>query len=669
MKKKICKISALAVIASILLSGCSTTPSAAVSTGGSTSGSDTSTVANKVNVYSYADFGTVQLTVNNALLTGDEVEVGSTVLVSVTPDNGYKLNSLTLNGIDISTTKAFITSAGQTYTVFASFKADDESDAGNYLIEFEDNTPIFGVGVGESEILETTVYGPSSSIEFVSSDTRICMVNASTGEVTGIKPGFASVTASLKNDSDLFITKPVFVEPSYISQMIEDYQSDIEDGGAVFDGDLIYRDISLLSTETSVRKNENTEHLLFGDYDINCDLSGVLGQALAFAFSENSEFSSSALSITLTQGYLYTTSKDSDGNYGYYSKTNPLEVVTTLFGEYLPRLGTLLYEMGEISETDFSSVYPIINTMIDFNEDPAVGIQLSTIALSSSATVLSDLRDWALEKYHETNNAGYMLIAFFLPSEETTLTEMSLKYASDTKKCSFVIKAKGEDDEEITFADLSIAAQEDAVVSEDMFTSLLSDFESIDSEISNITTINDKIYNLSYLQQNFDSLYDSIVFSNSKMEYEYINYNTYYYPLIADIENKMLLNSQQVFGPYAVLKFDDGKNDLRNSALAVKNDVIHPLAFVYGQPESKEEETQVLTYDGKYAVSAQKVDSETSLTEDEIITYLSIDDSTGSITILKDAVDEGIVFTVTPTVSDDSGLVPVDFDFVVNTLD
>ena len=82
--------------------------------------------------------GSISLSVENNYCDIDDLEIGVTILVGVTPETGYVLDTLTVNNEDIKDSRKFVISEKIEYDVVATFKT---SETTNEFASLEIKTP------------------------------------------------------------------------------------------------------------------------------------------------------------------------------------------------------------------------------------------------------------------------------------------------------------------------------------------------------------------------------------------------------------------------------------------------------------------------------------------------------------------------------------------------
>ena len=107
--------------------------------------------------------GSISLSVENNYCDIDNLEIGVTILVGVTPENGYVLDTLTVNNEDIKDSRKFVISEKIEYDVVATFKT---SETTNEFASLEIKTPQNGTISLKNENIDLNKITLGTEIEF-----------------------------------------------------------------------------------------------------------------------------------------------------------------------------------------------------------------------------------------------------------------------------------------------------------------------------------------------------------------------------------------------------------------------------------------------------------------------------------------------------------------------
>ncbi|MCI7601597.1 MAG: hypothetical protein MSS77_00435, partial [Mollicutes bacterium] len=107
--------------------------------------------------------GSISLSVENNYCDIDNLEIGVTILVGVTPENGYVLDTLTVNNEDIKDSRKFVISEKIEYDVVATFKT---SETTNEFASLEIKTPKNGTISLKNENIDLNKITLGTEIEF-----------------------------------------------------------------------------------------------------------------------------------------------------------------------------------------------------------------------------------------------------------------------------------------------------------------------------------------------------------------------------------------------------------------------------------------------------------------------------------------------------------------------
>ncbi len=107
--------------------------------------------------------GSISLSVENNYCDIDNLEIGVTILVGVTPETGYVLDTLTVNNEDIKDSRKFVISEKIEYDVVATFKT---SETTNEFASLEIKTPQNGTISLKNENIDLNKITLGTEIEF-----------------------------------------------------------------------------------------------------------------------------------------------------------------------------------------------------------------------------------------------------------------------------------------------------------------------------------------------------------------------------------------------------------------------------------------------------------------------------------------------------------------------
>ena len=150
----------------------------------------------------YTD-NTYSITVNQTGGTGTvtlgktSAKYGDTVTISVTPPTNYKISSITGGGLNVGECESYngsFTMPASNVTITVNYVL-----AGTCAPHFAYGDQELVLGATVTNTASTNEYcddAPNSTFTYVSSDTTVATVNASTGLVTAKKPGTTTITAT-----------------------------------------------------------------------------------------------------------------------------------------------------------------------------------------------------------------------------------------------------------------------------------------------------------------------------------------------------------------------------------------------------------------------------------------------------------------------------------------
>ncbi len=340
----------------------------------------------------------------SALSEGNLATLNTSYTVTATPDNGYRLDSVSVNGTDITAALSFTpTDASVHYIVNAVFVVD--VDQGETKVVLKGKT---GVEVGNTMQLDTEVFGPNSMVTYKSSDTSLATVDQN-GLVTAVKPGFVTVTASsvLSTETkDISDNCTFFVMPSYISKMVDGMSAKDYDAGLSMCGELKIGFTALVSSVVNPDKKMETIPYTF-DFKLNPDASSY---ADIFNFSLDLDISKFTLGGMLTfmgpmllgrTASLTNLVLDYVGDgmigtslYGILKGNDVKEILTYSQLDVFSLVGKLLGSVLNLDKDTFNLTVPSIastlNSILTFDTDINKGISINKSTLDKADKWLAE---------------------------------------------------------------------------------------------------------------------------------------------------------------------------------------------------------------------------------------------------------------------------------------
>ena len=334
-----------------------------------------------------------------------EVSLNQTVTVNVEVDDGYSLESLFVNNVDITETKSFEVKSASIYSIVCYVTSNASVEGGQSLVEL--SLPSM-IGIGDTQEINSTIYGPNTEITYTSTDSTV--VSIENGSITGLKPGFASITGSVtdKDGNQVSDSSLVFVAPEYIEKMITYYQEfDIVNG----------IELSLpinVSLSGGIPVTVNNTLDLQVDANSNFYMYGQTGlNILGFMSLDLEYYSLNDIENNLPYMVGYKTISNVKTPV-MFNEVNPSVSMMDIVN-ILPLLGGLLgggsLEGGSI---DTSTIAVLLNSLLTFSTDPSQGIALSPAGIS----LLNDLY-----KQIDFSSLGDMgpLLGMMMPTEIASL--------------------------------------------------------------------------------------------------------------------------------------------------------------------------------------------------------------------------------------------------------
>ena len=464
-------------------------------------------------------------TVSVANLDSDNKATLNTLYtVTTTPDSGYRLDTVNVNGTDITAALSFTpTDAKVNYIVNATFVAD-VNNPGKTSLKLTGET---GVEVGKTMQLTTTVYGPNASVTYSSSDKAIATVDQN-GLVTGVKAGFATVTVTsiLSTETNpLTSSFTFFVEPSYIARMVKGFKSYDYGTGLSFSGSF-----ALAFGPGSVEEPDSAQIKIPYSFSLksNSAASTLLSSAsfnLSLSF-DTSDTSTSMIpyllsSILKIDGLKTAKRIDisylGDGNLTFVGYT-PVEtgegtatvdeicflkeisissLLSSLVAKLLPIIPSLssIIPTGDSSSTSLSSInigsmLEVLNSVLVFDTDATKGISAIVTTLQSYLTKY--LKSMTDSEDEHTKSMGAIL-TFILPSDLQDIRFIVNLNADNTfKDMNFVIKdSKKSGETAVTYKFIDFTLGKDATaLSATFFSDLDTSYASAKADNIILDTVN-----------------------------------------------------------------------------------------------------------------------------------------------------------------------------------
>ncbi len=463
-------------------------------------------------------------TVNVANLDSDnKATLNTAYTVTATADTGYRLDAVNVNGTDITAALSFTpTDATVNYIVNATFVAD--VNPGKTSLKLTGKT---GVEIGKTMQLTATVYGPNDSVTYASSDKTIATVDAN-GLVTGVKPGFVTVTATsaLSTEKEpLTSSFTFFVEPSYIARMVEGFKSYHYGTGLSFSGSfaLAFGPGSVEEPDSSQikipyvfsMKNDAEATTLLSSTNFNLSLSfDTSTSMIPYLLSSILKIDGLKSAKRIDISYL------GDGNLTFVGYT-PVEtgestatvdeicflkeisissLLSSLVAKLLPIIPSLssIIPTGDSSSTSLSSInigslLSVLNSDLVFDTDATKGISLAPALVTTIQTYLTKyLESMTKSEDEQTATMGALLTAL-LPSDLQDIRFIVNLNADKTfNNIAFTIKdSKKYDDTAVTykFIDFSLGKSATAL-SATFFSDLDTSYASAKADNIILDTVN-----------------------------------------------------------------------------------------------------------------------------------------------------------------------------------
>lgn len=466
-------------------------------------------------------------TVSVANLDSDNKATLNTLYtVTTTPDSGYRLDTVNVNGTDITAALSFTpTDAKVNYIVNATFVAD--VNPGKTSLKLTGET---GVEVGKTMQLTTTVYGPNASVTYSSSDKTIATVDQN-GLVTGVKAGFVTVTVTsiLSTEKNpLTSSFTFFVEPSYIARMVEGFKSYDYGTGLSFSGSF-----ALAFGPGSVEEPDSAQIKIPYVFSMKNDaeattLLSSTNFNLSLSFDDSTSFILYLLSSLLKIDGLKTAKRINisylgDGNLtivGYAQVTTGegesavtveqisflkevsinglLSSLVAKLLPIIPSLGSIIStgdssSSSSLSSINIGSLLEVLNSFLVFDTDATKGISLAPALVTTVQTYLTKyLESMTKSEDEQTASMGTLLTAL-LPSDLQDFRFIVNLNADNTfKDMNFAIKdSKKSEDTAVTYKFIEFGLGKDATaLSATFFSDLNTSYASAKADNVILDTVN-----------------------------------------------------------------------------------------------------------------------------------------------------------------------------------
>ena len=376
--------------------------------------------------------------------TIEEYQYGDKVQVQYTEKPGYHLERISINFETLYAPYTFEL-LSDTYYIDATFSYE----YGDTLIQLSGE---HFARVGDQVQIESTVYGPTKHLNYVTSDSEIATVD-SNGLITAKKEGFVTIRAYSPLKPDNKVDYNLFVGPEYFMNMIDTYREYPYKTGVVFEAECslslylnkIYSLSIPLTFEVSFDKDAETLndfltscyfHLKFDfndleDIKIGSFTNGkeiLLTVIENYFSSEESEFDKQSLEsadsfdlYTFGDLYLHSVlhSKAKDGTIfvSEYSKKSILELLGNLATS-----GNVSSEgEGESSALDFE--FTDLNSLIDIGADAETGLKSSDVLVSIINLAYEDFLNENFPEDDSTMNAIREMLPVALKDINLTFQE------------------------------------------------------------------------------------------------------------------------------------------------------------------------------------------------------------------------------------------------------
>lgn len=448
-------------------------------------------------------------TVSVANLDSDnKATLNTAYTVTATPDSGYRLDTVNVNGTDITAALSFTpTDAKVNYIVNATFVAD--VNPGKTSLKLTGET---GVEIGKTMQLTATVYGPNASVTYSSSDKNIATVDQN-GLVTGVKPGFVTVTATSAlstEEEPLTSSFTFFVEPSYIARMVEGFKSYDYGTGLSFSGSF-----ALAFGPGSVEKPDSSQIKIPYVFSMKNDaeattLLSSTNFNLSLSFDSSTDSSTSRINISyLGDGNLtfvgYTPVETGEGTATvdeicFLKEISISSLLSSLVAKLLPIIPSLssIIPTGDSSSTSLSSInigslLSVLNSVLVFDTDATKGISLAPAIVTTLQSYLTKyLKSMTDSEDEDTKSMGAILTAI-LPSDLQDIRFIVNLNADNTfKDMNFVIKdSKKSGETAVTYKFIDFTLGKDATaLSATFFSDLDTSYASAKADNIILDTVN-----------------------------------------------------------------------------------------------------------------------------------------------------------------------------------
>jgi len=447
-------------------------------------------------------------TVNVANLDSDnKATLNTAYTVTATADTGYRLDTVNVNGTDITAALSFTpTDAKVNYIVNATFVAD--VNPGKTSLKLTGET---GVEVGKTMQLTATVYGPNDSVTYASSDKAIATVDAN-GLVTGVKPGFVTVTATsaLSTEKEpLTSSFTFFVEPSYIARMVEGFKRYNYGTGLSFSGSF-----ALAFGPGSVEEPDNSQIKIPYVFSMKNDAEATtLLSSTNFNLSLSFDSSISRINISylgdgnLTiAGYAKVSTGEGDSavtveQICFLKEVSISGLLSSLVAKLLPiipSLGSIIptgdsSSSSSLSSINIGSMLEVLNSDLVFDTDATKGISLTPAFVTTIQTDLTKyLESMTKSEDEQTANMGALLTALLPSNLQDFRFIVNLNADNTFKDMNFVIKdSKKSGETAVTYKFIDFTLGKDATaLSATFFSDLDTSYASAKADNIILDTVN-----------------------------------------------------------------------------------------------------------------------------------------------------------------------------------
>jgi hypothetical protein len=429
--------------------------------------------------------------------------------------------------------------------------------------------------------LHCLVYGPNAKVRYTSSDESIATVDQD-GVVTGVKPGFVSIRATSVASSQSYGSYTLFVEPSYIKNLVTSFRGNDYANGVSFAGRLAFMTSPASASSTEEKSSllvpfsfalQNQSHPFSqgsGSYTLpSFDLrlspdEGIVSLVdMVIGKSGYKAKNFSLASLDLSSPVFYSEENTAASLFGLYQPFSFLSKIAPLVPEASTLADSLPSVVAAASNLDafLEKTAVTLNANLAFSETESEGISLKESAIATINEKWPSILE-GIKSSKSLPSPLPILLPAMLPTSFKDIRFSVAQNSGNFQSLTFKItgtKKAGSPEVDTDYHPLTITLQAPSALTSTYFSDLQTRFSVADSDVKAISKLESAESTLHSLLSAYNfNLYDTINHCG-KFVSKLKAYNTDTYPLLAQVVNTPLIptihssdrsNLSFVYGPY-----------------------------------------------------------------------------------------------------------------------